>query len=249
MIKRARTVAELSGSERALGVYCQKADEFAKQLTRAIETLRTPRAEGSAPKPGGLSFQGLDLRSTTSSMLSAKLPSPAGTISKQPALRGSAVFVAISDLIGFLGSLSSTGTLNVSTLAEGFTIIFQEGRITHAVSDSAPADERLGDLLVERGGLSQRRLASFLMRNRASSRKLGAALILEEQGTEEELSGALQEQVRRLFVRLFEAEDATFEFHDGVCPEEAIAVKMSVPGLLLESAVSLDDGHRKGLAG
>jgi hypothetical protein len=249
MINRARTIAELACADRSLGVQCQRADGFAKQLASALESLGAPQMPGEGPRSLARPFQGLDLRSTTASMLSAKLPSPAGTIPSQPALKGSSSFMAISDLIGFLGTLSSTGTLSVTTLGESFTIVLQSGRITGAVSDRSPAGEKLGDILVERGALSQRRLASFLLRNRSSKRKLGEALILEEQVTDEELSTALQEQVRRLFMRLFESEDATFEFLNGVCPEEAIAVKMSVPGLLLESAVSIDHSHRGGLAG
>ena len=249
MIKRARTIAELAGSDRTLGVYCQRADELAKQLAAAIDVIGTPHGEGELPKPSCLSFQGLDLRSTTDSMLSVKLPSPAGSISRQSSLKGSATFMSIPDLLGFLGSLSASGTLGICTLGESFTIVLQSGRITHAASDKAPAGERLGDILVERGALSQKRLASFLLRNRSSKRKLGEALILEEQVTEEELSGALQEQIRRLFIRLFESEDAAFEFTHGDCPEESVAVKMSVPGLLLESAVSIDHSHRGGLAG
>jgi Domain of unknown function (DUF4388) len=244
LVKRSNTISELAGGEPSLGVYSHQSRVFAMLLSKAldsVESLVETRDERSQHGPSPLAFDNLDLKSTSGSMLSAqKLPCPSGTIDKQPGLKGSTAFLAIPDLIGFLGTLVATGTLEVMTLNECFTIVFDAGGITHAASSSAPTGGRLGDILVEQGALSEMRLSGFLARNRGSNRKLGESLMLEEQVTEKELSAALEEQVRRLFIRLFDADGASFEFTQGACPEEAVAVKMGVPGLLLESAVAID---------
>lgn len=248
LANRSNTIADLAGTDAALGVYSHQSRVFANHLSEAlgsIESMLEEREEGQGLGPSPLRLEALDIKGASGNLMSSgKLPNPEGTIRKQPSLQGSSTFISVADLIGFLGTLASSGTLKVSTLDEAFALVFEEGRLTHAVSDNAPEGGRLGDILVEQGALSEMRLKSFLLRNKASRRKLGEALMMEEQVTERELLDALEEQVRRLFVRLFEADGATFEFVDGACPEESIAIKMCVQGLLLESAVAADHSQR-----
>ncbi len=248
LLNRSKTIADLAGEDPSLGIYSQQSRMFSNYLGKALESLEMTTQPGAIPDKNGppsLAFDGLNIKDTSSAMMKPlSLPCPEGSITKQSSLKGSSSFLALPDLLGFLSTLNASGTLEVTTLGESFTLVFQGGRLTHAASDDAPEGSRLGDILVSQGALSQTRLSSFLLRNRGSSRKLGEALMMEEQVTEGELFAALEEQIRRLFVRIFGADSATFEFTDGACPQEAIAVKMSVPGLLLESAVSIDHSRR-----
>ena len=248
LANRSNTIADLAGTDASLGVYSHQSRVFAKHLAEAVasvESMLEDRGEDQGMGPAPMRLESLDIKGASGNLLSSGcLPSPEGTIRKQPSLQGSSTFVSIADLVGFLGNMGASGTLNVTTLDEAFTLVFEDGRLTHAVSDNAPEGGRLGDLLVEQGALSEMRLKSFLLRNKASKRKLGEALMLEEQVTERELLDALEEQVRRLFVRLFDADGASFEFLDGACPEESVAIQMGVQGLLLESAVAADHGQR-----
>ncbi|MCB9914827.1 MAG: DUF4388 domain-containing protein [Planctomycetes bacterium] len=249
MSKRSSTVAELAGNQAALGIYSQYARTFGERLDKAyesIESLVEQREERTTLGPSPLRIENLDLKKTSGNMMNlTNLPNPAGSIAKQAALKGSGSLIGIPDVIGFLAGLSASGTLRVTTLDESFTMLLQDGLLTHAISDNTPDGQRLGDVLVEQGAISEKRLKSFLLRNRNSPRKLGEALMLEEQVTERELRAALEEQVRRLFVRLFESDGASFEFLEGLPPGEPNDLRMSLPGLLLESATAFDEAHRQ----
>ena len=149
---------------------------------------------------------------------------------------------ATPDLIGFLSSQRKTGLLEIETPAETFLLELAGGDVVHAQSDRTPEGQRLGDVLVARGAIERERLES--VRARAGGPRLGTALVDEGLVTREQLLAALQEQIQKLFQRLFEARPRTFRFWDGPPVHADEDLRMNATSLLLEGARVSDEKHR-----
>jgi hypothetical protein len=89
----------------------------------------------------------------------------------------------------------------VRTKSESFTLEIVDGDVVHAVSDHPPEEQRLGNILVQRGAIDQETLESFLQRYAATTIKVGEALERESLVDEEEMRDALRQQVQQLFHR------------------------------------------------
>ena len=179
--------------------------------------------------------------------LPAALPQSAAVaeMPSQCVLRGISPALPVSTVLQFLGGQRKTGTLRVSTQEETLTIEIEDGHVVHAVSDTTPLDERLGNILLKRGAIGAEQLLTFLDEHHASSFRLGEVLEREGLVTREDLCGALEDQVKLLFRRLFAQPEATFYFYDGEQTQPDIHVKMGVTQLLLDSARISDEDTNK----
>ena len=191
------------------------------------------------------------------------LPSPAGTtvsrlanrlLGGDPAerrvapeelsegLRGYSWAISIPDILGFLKIQSKTGLLTVTLGMEIVTIELEQGELVHAISDNAPLEARLGEILVRQGALSRGHFESFLVHSApATTKRLGELLEAKGLVTREQLRRALETQVQSLFHRLFEAQNACFTFVEGKPAESDGRIRMDVTSLLLESARHKDE--------
>ena len=79
----------------------------------------------------------------------------------------------------------------------------------------------------------------------AASGLLGETLLAAGRVTRKALTIALSYQVQTIFHRVFAAEDAVFQFDEGVSLRTPADVRLNVTTLLLESARSSDEGLRK----
>lgn len=159
-------------------------------------------------------------------------------------LRGTGYAIGIPELLSFLETIDKTGTLEVATFDENFTIVLEDGEVVHAGSDSSPPGLRLGDILVMQGATSSSELQEFLRKHENSKKPLGELVVDEGIVTRDELEEALEFQVQRLFQRLFEARDATFSFYDGRTNPKKLGVHMNLTRLLLESSFDVDERHK-----
>ncbi len=166
------------------------------------------------------------------------------------AMRAGAQFLATPDLITFLCSMKKTGVLLIDTVDERFTVELESGDIVHAHSDGAPEGERLGDVLVENGVLQQSDLEAMLaegIRGRFGGR-LGARLLDRKLATPDDLLGALETQIRRLFQRLFPASATDFVFWEGPCVWGEQSMRLNATMLLLDGARAIDESSRAAIA-
>jgi len=164
------------------------------------------------------------------------------------ALRGSATLVALPDLLTFLCSIKKTGVLLVDAIDERFAVELREGDIVHAHSDCAPAGERLGDVLVEQGVITQVDLDALLA-GRSKTRgedRLGTRLIERGYGSTEQLLAALEVQIRRLFHRLFTTVATELVFWEGPCVWGEDGMRLNATKLLLDGARAMDESSRHG---
>lgn len=151
-------------------------------------------------------------------------------------LTGSTRAVSVPELLEFLGAHHKTGILWIMSTSETFTLQLESGSLVHASSSSSPRGGRLGDILVQKGYLTQARLDEFIFRQAVGGAKLGVALEERSLVTREQLTEALEEQVRQLFERLFAGGPAAFSFTDRAANASENRICIGITDLLLESA-------------
>lgn len=154
---------------------------------------------------------------------------------------GTTKALSVPDLLHLLRAQTQTGVLQVALVSEMVFIEFEDGDVVHAYSKNPPPNTRLGEILVNRGVITRERLESFLFCHTPSLGMLGQALNRGELVTEDHLKAALEEQIQRLFNRLFQQEEAEFWFLRGAPRHSDGRTRMNVISLLLESARLTDE--------
>lgn len=225
----------------------------AESLRRAARELPDVLAGArcTAPRAGGPTAE---LRSTLADIdealggverrLGIRPPGPRrrpGDAPRVHDLRGSTQTLRIADLIGMLSVQRATGTLWVHSALERFTLELRDGEVIHLATDNPGAADRLGAILVSLQHIGREQLEDFVDRHGDPSRPLGEQLRDAEIISEDDLRDGLQAQVRDLFQRLFQLEDAVFCFRAGVIGDRSLAVSMNVTELLLSCARWADE--------
>lgn len=243
--------------ERTLTARYQREDErseaFREQLHRARHYLQL--AADTLEGRRGLAQLLDDSREAPTGWLRERLGSMVGTLSGRvpeehcptvdsccSPLTGDSCALAVPELIEALHAQRRTGVLRVTHPEDVIELHFGEGELVHAFSHSAPAGQRLGEILVRRGALSERELRSALARNVDSPTRIGVTLTRDGWIRAEQLEEALDEQVRSLFTRLWKQDRASYTFEPGLpqAPEERSV--WNVTQLLLEGAPDSDAG-------
>ena len=244
LVGRCRAVQTLANEAEQLGPLSRYAATVGSHLEAALTTISLMSGgklslDRVASGATGLSDR-VVLRCVSNVMgrLDAQTQAgPSAPKSERPALQGDNRLVSIPQVLEFLGWLRRTGTLEVTSLAETFKIALEDGQVVHAESDCAPEGQLLGDLLVAQAALAPSDLATFLKSDANHQKRLGAALVESGQITRGQLEVALVAQIRRLFLRLFGAQSATYAFHDASPDDLLHRVRLNTPALLLQSAV------------
>lgn len=164
---------------------------------------------------------------------------PSFDVSKQ-GLFGNSWTVGLAELLGFLAFGNKTGVLWVDSQSENFIVQLIDGKLVHATSDHTPEGLRLGEILVGLGYLTRRQLERFLTRNEGQAVS-GEELLENGMISDDELEEALQHQVKQLFLRLVQTDNAVFRFSEGMQIELVHTVDLDVNRLLLDSAKDLDE--------
>ncbi len=144
-------------------------------------------------------------------------------------------------MFGFLGTLRKTGILRLQADGVTFMISVVEGDVVHGVSSKRPAEELLGNILVERGAVDRLALERFFTRCGSSACTIGEAINREELVKTEALREALEIQLQRLFDRLLAARAAEWCFHEGEAKLAYITLRMNPTRVLLENARKRDE--------
>lgn len=155
--------------------------------------------------------------------------------------QGNTSTIALPDLIGFLGVQGKDGVLTVTTPEETIDILFEAGHLVHAQSHQPPPGTRLGEILIEQNALAPDQLKPFLERCREKKGRIGQHLEDEDLVSLPQITAALEQQVQRLFQRLFRCQEASFVFAEGLPEETGCRMQWNVTQLLLESARYFDE--------
>ncbi len=166
----------------------------------------------------------------------ADAPKPFAT----PEFVGNTDTLAIPELIGFFQLQRKTGILTIDARHEQFTLEYLKGELIHAGSSSSPSGERLGEILVQLGHITEAKLQRLLAGKTAAER-IGDALRRGDVIPEAALAQALDAQVQRIFHRLFDLTGCRFSFREGLEGEPRARVRYNVTRLLLETARHIDE--------
>ena len=161
-------------------------------------------------------------------------------------MHGHSSTLPLTNVVEMVANQRKTGILKIRAPRETFFLEFDNGDVVHAFSDNSPVQDRLGEILVAQGALSKHQLEDILRRHAGSRRKFGNLVEVQRLVGEDGLKRALETQVQRLFVRLFDSIDAYFEFIEDAAEETIQKVRLGAMSLLLESATNFDQGQAGG---
>lgn len=167
-------------------------------------------------------------------------PAPPPEPVSQPEFIGNTATLSVPELVGFFQLQEKTGVLTIDARQEQFKLEYLKGELIHAGSSSSPPGERLGEILIQLGHLTEQSLAQLLSEKQGGER-LGDVVRRGDLITEEALAQALQVQVQRIFHRLFDVGGCRFVFREGLEGEPSERVRYNITRLLLETARHRDE--------
>lgn len=222
-----RRLVDLHGLDTSVEDYFARAVESLDKAAEALTLVGDPSQEGEAEEKD--EGEG-----------SARAKDGART----DGLAGNSLVIPVTNALTFLSNMRSSGVLWVDTLEETFQIELSEGEAVYAASDNPPPGERLGEILVQQGTLTEERLELELEASREAGEILGAALVRREVIDQEQLNRALATQMQHIFQRLFAADIATYHFAAGMRLVSEVDLRCNVTSMLLESAKNADEVRR-----
>jgi tetratricopeptide (TPR) repeat protein len=157
------------------------------------------------------------------------------------AIRGSLKEASLPDVLQLLSMGKKTGCLSVGHRGSFGYIFFDKGRIVYA--SIVNRRDRLGDMLVKNGMISQEQLDKAVdAQIRRRDKKLGELLVEQRSLTPDQLSQFLKVQIEEAVYFLFTWTEGTFNFEPDVMPsEQDTLVSIGPESLLLEGARRVDE--------
>ena len=242
LARRAKAMATVGAA-----LELSKCDEVDRLVGLALTALgeaswkASPAVDPKKKPSGGLlmrMLRGKDEEQAAPVRTENSAPSPEHRV----ALRGESDCVPPPDLLGFLSAQRKTGTLEVVTPTEVFTLEFESGDVVHAHVNPTIPQQRLGDILVANGWIDRDALEK--LRKEGLSQRLGEMLLKSKLVTRQQLITALQTQVQLLFNRMFAAPVSRFTFWNGPPVLADQGMRLNAMALILEGARKHDErGH------
>src|SRR5881394_3449614 len=157
------------------------------------------------------------------------------------AIRGSLKEASLPDVLQLLSMGKKTGCLSVGHRGSFGYIFFDKGKIAYA--SIVNRRDRLGDMLVKNGKITQEQLNHAVdAQIRRRDKKLGELLVEQKALSREQLQEFLKVQIEEAVYFLFTWTDGSFNFEPEVAPEQQdILVSITPESLLLEGARRVDE--------
>jgi tetratricopeptide (TPR) repeat protein len=158
------------------------------------------------------------------------------------AIEGSLADVALADICQLLSLGRKTGCLTVTDRANFGYIYFEKGRVVYASVLNRP--DRLGELLVKGGAVSEEDLTRAVELQRSNDdKKLGEILVETGALSHQDLEKWVTLQIEEAVFHLFDWNKGSFHFNPDERPAEdqVFRVSLSVDGLLMEGARRVDE--------
>jgi tetratricopeptide (TPR) repeat protein len=157
------------------------------------------------------------------------------------AIRGSLKEASLADVCQLLALGQKSGCLSVADGSRFGQIYFERGRITYA--RVVNRRDRLGDILVRDGVLTQVQLDEVLQRQaREPDRRVGELLVAHDCITRDDLTRYIRIQIEEAIYHLFTWSRGNFFFEVDLLSEETdIVVSINPETLLLEAARRVDE--------
>ena len=157
------------------------------------------------------------------------------------AIKGSLKEASLPDVLQLLSMGKKTGCLSVTHRNNFGYIYFDKGRICYA--SIVNRRDRLGDILVKSGMISQDQLSEAIdVQSKQRDKRLGEILIASGAIQREGLHQQMRVQIEEAVYYLFTWTQGTFNFEADIRPEEQdFLVSINPDALLLEGARRVDE--------
>jgi tetratricopeptide (TPR) repeat protein len=157
------------------------------------------------------------------------------------AIRGSLREASLPDVLQLLSMGKKTGCLSVTHRNNFGNIYFNKGRIAYA--SIVNRRDRLGDMLVKTGAITQAQLEIGVgLQDRRRDKRLGELLVEQGALSLEQLHEAIKVQIQEAVYFLFTWTQGTFNFEADVVPDlHDYTVSINPESLLLEGARRVDE--------
>jgi hypothetical protein len=158
-------------------------------------------------------------------------------------LEGTLKVFSLTDIFQMLGLQRKTGVLNVEGSDDTITISFLGGQVVAAESTARRLDNRLGNLLIRAGYVTQEQLDRVLTVQRETRQRMGFLLVREGLIDPQELREALRLQIARIVYTAFRWPDGRFRFsQEGMVDYDADHMApVSIDSILMEAAQMVDE--------
>ncbi len=127
-------------------------------------------------------------------------------------LEGTLKVFSLTEIFQMLGLQRKTGILSVEGESDSITISFQNGQVVAAESRSHRLENRLGNLLLRAGSVTQEQLDRILALQKQTHERMGALLVHEGLVDAEDLRDAVRLQISRIVYSAFRWPDGRFHF-------------------------------------
>jgi tetratricopeptide (TPR) repeat protein len=157
------------------------------------------------------------------------------------AIRGSLKEASLPDVLQLLALGQKTGCLSIVDRNNVAHVYFERGRITYA--SIVNRRDRLGDILVKNGKITQEQLDRAIDRQaHERDKRLGELLIEQGSLSQDDLEHYMRMQIQEAVYFLFTWTRGTFNFEADVRPErQDFLVSINPESLLLEGARRVDE--------
>lgn len=157
------------------------------------------------------------------------------------AIKGSLKEASLPDVLQLLAMGKKSGCLSVTHKSNFGSIYFDRGRISYA--SIVNRRDRLGDILVKSGSLTQGQLDEAIdLQGRTRGKRLGEILVEGGMLTRDQLNAQMRVQIEEAVYFLFTWAEGSFNFESDIAPDEQdFLVAINPESLLLEGARRVDE--------
>jgi hypothetical protein len=127
---------------------------------------------------------------------------------------GLSAVVPVFTALQMLSGLGKSGSLRVESTQGNFEVLLEKGSVVYAQGVRPEPGERLGEILVNMGVLTEQQLAATIERAQCRNESVGTLLLRDRMVSPEQLSAALAEQACVIFSRMHAAGDARWRFEE-----------------------------------
>ncbi|MEP6993222.1 MAG: DUF4388 domain-containing protein [Acidobacteriota bacterium] len=158
-------------------------------------------------------------------------------------LEGTLKVFSLTDIFQMLGLQRKTGVLVVEGEDDTITISFLGGHVVAAESAVRRLENRLGNLLIRAGYVTQEQLDHILDIQKETQQRMGFLLVRERLVEPQELREALRLQIARIVYTAFRWPDGRFRFsQEGIVDYDADHMApVSTDTILMEAAQMVDE--------
>jgi hypothetical protein len=162
---------------------------------------------------------------------------PSGeTKTEERGVGGLSAVVPVFTALQMLSGLGKSGSLRVESPQGTFEVLMEKGSVVYAQGIRPEPGERLGEILVGLGVLTEEQLATTLERAQARGESVGTLLLRDRLVSPEQLSAALAEQACVIFSRIHAAGDARWRFEERLAGVTAAGERLDPVPLMLRGA-------------